>query len=135
MIQIIFDYEDKAKMLEIAEGNDFKLNIIDVPEMNDAYLTLIAPEMVADFVAALKLPPLRFEMIGSYNMDGTQYIWDATTGQVSWNHSINKYKSKLKDVVAYDEEGTEISRRRPTTVEASNTQVNKIMGYADRNIA
>lgn len=134
MIQIIFDYEDKTKMLEIAEGDDFKLNIIDIPEMNDAYLTLIAPEMVADFVAALKQPPLRFEMIGSYNMDGTQYIWDATTGQVSWNHSINKYKSKLKDVVAYDEEGVEISRRRPTTAEASNTQVNKIMGWSDREL-
>lgn len=134
MIQIIFDYEDKAKMLEIAEGDDFKLNIIDIPEMNDSYLTLIAPDMVAAFVAALKIPPLRFEMIGSYNMDGTQYIWDATTGQVSWNHSINKYKSKLKDVVEYDEEGAEISRRRPTTAEASNTQVNKIMGWGNREL-
>lgn len=134
MIQIIFDYEDKAKLLEIAESEEFMLNVIDIPEMNDGYLTLIEPEKVPSFVTALKLPPLRFDMIGSYNMDGTQYIWDATTGQVSWNHSINKYKSKLKDVVEYDEEGAEISRRRPTTAEASNTQVNKIMGWGDRII-
>lgn len=134
MIQILFDYEDISKLLEIADGDDFKLNIIDIPEMNDAYLTLIAPEKVADFVAALKLPPLRFDMIGSYNMDGSQYIWTKENGQISWNHSINKYKAKLKDIVEYDEEGVEISRRRPTTVEASATQVNKIMGWSDRKL-
>jgi len=72
-------------------------------------------------------------MIGSYNLDGSQYIWTAA-GETSRNHSISKYKSMLRDVVEYDIEGVEISRRRPTESEALNTQVNKIAGYNDRQL-
>ena len=66
-------------------------------------------------------------------MTGEQYIW-TEPGETSRNHSISKYKSMLRDVVEYDEEGVEISRRRPTETEALNTQVNKISGYNDREI-
>ena len=138
MIQIIFEYEDEATLREIAIGTEenpsvFNLPVIVIPEMKDAYLTLIDSEKVTAFIAALKKPPLRFTMIGSYNMDGSQYIWTAT-GETSRNHSINKYKSMLRDKVGYDAEGVEISRRRPTDAEALNTQVNKIAGYNDRQL-
>ena len=101
--------------------------------MENAYLTLIEPEKVTEFIDALKQPPLRFTMIGSYLMTGEQYIWTAA-GETSRNHSINKYKSMLRDKVEYDIEGVEISRRRPTDAEALNTQENKIAGYNDRQL-
>jgi len=131
MIQIIFEYESEDTLRGISTG--FNIPVIVIPEMENAYLTLIEPEKVTAFIAALKLPPLRFTMIGSYNMDGSQYIWIAS-GETSRNHSINKYKSMLRDKVEYDAEGVEISRRRPTESEALNTQVNKIAGYNDRQL-
>jgi len=138
MIQIIFDYQDEVVLREIAIGTEnnpsvFNLPVIVIPEMNNAYLTLIEPEKVTAFITALKKPPLRFTMIGSYNMDGSQYIWTAA-GETSRNHSISRYKSMLRDKVEYDAEGVEISRRRPTTAEAKTTQVNKIAGYNDRQL-
>ena len=138
MIQIIFDYQDEAVLREIAIGTEenpsvFNLPVIVIPEMNDSYLTLIEPKKVTEFIAALKKPPLRFTMIGSYYLSGEQYIW-TEPGETSRNHSINKYKSMLRDKVEYDAEGVEISRRRPTEAEAKTTQVNKIAGYNDRQL-
>jgi len=138
MIQIIFDYQDEAVLREIAIGTEenpsvFNLPVIVIPEMENAYLTLIEPEKVTEFITALKKPPLRFTMIGSYYLSGEQYIW-TEPGETSRNHSINKYKSMLRDKIEYDIEGVEISRRRPTETEALNTQVNKIAGYNDRQL-
>jgi len=133
MIQLIFEYGDEQTVKVIAEQPQINVPIIVIPEMNDSYLTLIEPENVTAFITALKKPPLRFTMIGSYNMDGSQYIWTEPT-ELSRNHSISKYKSMLRDVVEYDAEGVEISRRRPTTAEAKNTQVNKIARYNDRQL-
>ena len=106
MIQLIFEYGDEATIREIAIGTEenpsvFNLPVIVIPEMESAYLTLIEPEKVTDFITALKKPPLRFTMIGSYNRDGSQYIWTAA-GETSRNHSISKYKSMLRDKVEYD---------------------------------
>ena len=131
MIQLIFEYGDEQTVKVIAE--QINVPIIVIPETNDSYLTLIEPENVTAFIDALKQPPLKLTIIGSYNMDGSQYIWTAS-GETSRNHSINKYKSMLRDKVEYDIEGVEISRRRPTDAEALNTQVNKIAGYNDRQL-
>ena len=138
MIQIIFEYQDEATLREIAIGTEenpsvFNLPVIVIPEMEDAYLTLIEPENVTAFITVLKQPPLRFTMIGSYYFSGEQYIW-TEPGETSRNHSINKYKSMLRDKVEYNIEGVEISRMRPTDAEALNTQVNKIAGYNDRQL-
>jgi len=133
MIQLIFEYGDEQTVKVIAEQPQINVPIIVILEMKDAYLTLIEPEKVTAFITALKKPPLRFTMIGSYNMDGSQYIW-TEPGETSRNHSINKYKSMLRDKVEYDIEGVEISRRRPTETEAKTTQVNNIAGYNDRQL-
>ena len=131
MIQLIFEYGDEQTAKVIAE--QINVPIIVIPEMIDSYLTLIEPENVTAFITALKQPPLKLTIIGSYNMDGSQYIW-TESGETSRNHSINKYKSMLRDKVEYDIEGVEISRRRPTEAEAKTTQVNKIAGYNDRQL-
>ena len=137
-MQLIFEFGDEDVLREIAIGTEenpsvFNLPVIVIPELENAYLTLIEPEKVTEFIDALKLPPLRFTMIGSYYISGEQYIWTEPK-EKSRNHSINKYKSMLRDVIEYDEEGVEISRRRPTTAEAKTTQVNKIAGYNDRQL-
>jgi len=133
MIQLIFEYGDEQTVKVIAEQPQINVPIIVIPEMNDSYLTLIEPENVTAFITALKQPPLKLTIIGSYNMDGSQYIWTAA-GETSRNHSISKYKSMLRDKVEYNIEGVEISRRRPTDAEAKTTRVNKIAGYNDRQL-
>ena len=97
------------------------------------YFTLIEPEAVTSLENALQQPPLKMIVAGSFNEDGTQYIWTEPT-EINRNHSINKYKNKLKDVVEYDENGDEVSRRRPTELEALNTQVNKVYGWNNRTL-
>ena len=161
MIQLLFEYKDIDVLTEVMIGipptegvpptydedgneltpeipptegipSDFNLPIIAIPEMlDDMYFTLIKPEDVTALEDALKQPPLKMTVGGSYNMDGTQYIWTEPK-EKSRNHSINKYKNNLKDVVEYDENGDEISRRRPTEAEALAIQVNKICGCDDR---
>ena len=70
ILQIIFEYGDEAVLREIAiwtqeNPSVFNIPVIVIPEMENAYLTLIEPKKVTEFIAALKLPPLRFTMIGS----------------------------------------------------------------------
>ena len=53
-------------------------------------------------------------VVGSYNMDGTQY----TYGNINRNHTISKYTLKLRGSL--------------TESEALSTQVNKIYGQPNR---
>ena len=87
--------------------------------------------LVTAFEDALKQPPLAMTFVGSYNTDGTQFIWTEPT-EIQRNHSINKYKNKLKDVIEYDENGEVIGSHPPSEAEALNTQTNKIFGWSDR---
>ena len=116
MIQLIFEYTDKDVLEEVY--SELKYPLIDIPEMlDDMYLTLLPANEVGDLEDLLKQPPLKMEVVGTYNLDGTQYVW-TEPGETKWNHSINKYKNKLRG--EYTEE------------EAANRQVNKIAGYPDR---
>ena len=129
-ISIFYTYDNETVLREVAE--EFNVPAIDVPEMLvGAYHTLIEDTEVTAFEDALKQPPLKMEFIGSYNNDGSQYIWVEPT-EKQRNHSINKYKGKLNDVIEYDEDGNETGSHRPTEAEALNTQVNKILGQTDR---
>lgn len=53
---------------------------------------------------------------------------------IEYHFSIIEYTKYLHDIIEYNSEGTEISRRRPTESEARNTQVNKFAGSPDRNL-
>ena len=139
MIQLLFEYKDIAVLREVMQGteeapSEFNLPVITIPEMlEDMYFTLIEPEAVTSLENALQQPPLKMIVAGSFNEYGTQYIWTEPT-EINRNHSIDKYKNKLKDVVEYDENGDEVSRRRPTELEALNTQVNKVYGWNNRTL-
>lgn len=132
MIQLLYTYLDSEILKGVCE--DFNIPFITVSEMlEDSYLTLIDSDMVTDFEDALKQPPLKIFFIGSYNMDGSQYIWTEPT-EIQRNHTINKYKNDLKDIIIYNEQGEPIGSRRPTTQEALDTQVNLILGRPNRNL-
>ena len=109
MIELIIDYEDAEVFKIILE--DFGYRYVEIPKMEDAWLLLIEPEQVTELEDALKQPPLRMGVIGSYNTDGTQYIWTKPQ-EIHRNHSINKYKNQLKG--------------NPTEQEALNKQVLRV---------
>ena len=136
MIQIIFTYEDEQILREVAEGTEenpsqFNVPIFKVTEMIGAYLTLIEADKVTEFEDALKQSPLKMEFVGSYEMSGEQYIWTEPT-ESQRNHSINKYKNKLRPRNVWNEETEEFEEVEYTETTALGRQVNQILGYPKR---
>jgi hypothetical protein len=130
VINLIYNYTDIDVLKEVLEG--LNLPLITISEMlENTYLILIEAERVTELEDALKQPPLKMEFVGSYNIDGSQYIWTAPT-EIQRNHSINKYKDKLRNYIVYDEDGEIIEDRPYTIEEAKSVQVNKIYGNSDR---
>jgi len=132
-IQLLYTYQDEAILKEVLQGNGTEGStglgypFIKVPEMLEgAYLTVIKSEDVTVLEDALKQPPLKMEFIGSYEMNGEQFVWTEPT-EIQRNHSINKYKGKLKNV----DDGNG-GTRPPTEAEALSTQVNLIAGHQNR---
>ena len=118
MIQLLYTYNNEDILKE--ELKLLGLPFISVNEMlENSYLTVLEVNEVDTLENALKQPPLKMDFIGTYNMDGTQYIW-TEPGSIQRNHSINKYKNSLKG--------------EPTEEEALEIQVNKISGKPDRII-
>lgn len=65
-------------------------------------------------------------------------VWDQGTGARDTNYPWRPdlYALHLADIVEYDADGVEISRRRPTEAEAMSTQINKFAGpWPDRILA
>ena len=120
MIQLIFEYKDKDVLSEVLSG--FNYPLIVVPEMLEyMYLTVLEADKVTELEDALKQPPLKMTFVGTYNEDGSQYIWTEPT-EIQRNHSISKYKNKLINGSDYTDE------------QAKQIQVNKIYGYNDREL-
>ena len=137
LISILYEYTDEAILREVAQGAEENPSVFNVPTISvsemleNAWHTLIESSEVTAFELALKQPPLKMTFIGSYNQDGSQYIWTEPT-EIQRNHSINSYKNKLKDVIDYDENGEPIGSHRPSEAEALATQVNLIFGQDNR---
>lgn len=68
-------------------------------------------------------------VIGTYNKDGTQYLWGT---EVSRNHTIQKYHAQLNNRKEYDEDGNVTVDVPYTQAEALTVQVNKFYGWTDR---
>ena len=127
MIQLIVTWNGDWEVIE----SPYEAKAI-VPEMVDnTYLILLNEPDDFDALEQEMEDQDDVFKVGAYNMDGTHYIY----GNPNKNHTINKYKGKLKDVIDYDEEGNPIGSHPPTVAEALETQVNKIYGYAsDRTL-
>jgi len=157
MKQLIFEYGDKDVLVKVMEtdGVEYLSTVIDiddetgeetereittikrfpiikVPEMSeDIYLTVIEAEDITNLEDALKQPPLKMTFVGTYNEDGSQYVWTKPT-EKQRNHSISKYKNKLNTKKTYDENGDIVDEREYTEEEAKSVQVNIIYGYNNR---
>lgn len=70
-------------------------------------------------------------VIGTYNFDGTQYLWG---NEVSRNHTIQKYHAQLNNKKKYDEDGNLTVDEPYTESEAKNVQVNKFYGWENRQL-
>lgn len=53
---------------------------------------------------------------------------------IDYPFNIAEYANYLNDIVQYDENDNEISRKRPTLTEARNIQINKFYGVPDRDL-
>ena len=103
---------------------------VTIPEMLDnTYLILL--DQPDDFDALELSMEEQFDVfvIGTYNLDGTQYLWGT---EVSRNHTIQKYTNKLRHKITYDEDGNIITDEPYTESEALNKQVNLIYGHPNR---
>mgnify|MGYP003654685032 FL=1 len=111
-INLIYSYPSKSKIKTVCLAN--AVPFLNIFEMDEAYLTLIEPEDVDSFISDLETASQKVTVIGSYNKNGTHYIFD----NVELNHTIEKYRSALKG--------------NPTEAEALQTQVNLMSGHPNR---
>jgi len=124
MIQLIITWSGDWDVIEAP----YQAKAI-VPEMVDnTYLVLLNEPDDFDALEIEMEAQTDVFIVGAYNMDGTQYIY----GNSNRNHTVTKYKGKLKDVIEYDEDGEVTGSHPPTEIEALNTQVNKIYGHNNR---
>ena len=68
------------------------------------------------------------QIIGTYNMDGTQYRWS----KPKRNHTIHKYHLKLNQHPVWNETTQEYEDVDYTEAEAANVQVLQIYGWGNR---
>jgi len=132
MINLIVHWTgDWDALLENNEFN-FYMPFTRVMEMQDD-VWMIALK-VADDWDSLELAMEAVDdvtVIGTYNQDGSQYLWGNATSR---NHTIQKYHGKLRNKKEYDEDGNLITDVPYTEAEALNVQVNKFWGWSDREL-
>ena len=127
MIQVIIEYNNK-EFLDIVSSN-YTYNPVLIGAMLPNTYLILTDEDSVDYLESLVLAQGELKYIGCWNNDGSIFNWEAETHR---NYSLEKYHNQLSDIVEYNENGEEISRRRPTETEALNTQVSKISGCANR---
>ena len=83
-------------------------------------------------------------VVGVWNIDGPQYgyMWVGSTIErdpdietALYPFDFTTYHNYLADIVTYDAQGQPISSRRPTDIEARDTQINYYNGQAPRDLA
>ena len=111
-INLIYSYPSKSKIKRVCLEN--RVPFISIPEMDEAYLTLIESEEVVGFIDDLETATQKVTVIGSYNKNGSHYIFD----NADWNHTIDKYRSALQG--------------NPTEAEALQIQVTLFAGHPKR---
>jgi hypothetical protein len=130
MINIILEWIGDWELLINNNVLPFYVTITEVIEMTDN-VYMIGLQQPDDF-DALELAMEAQEdvfVIGTYNMDGSQYLWG---NEVSRNHTKAKYHSKLRNKKEYDQDGNLVVDEPYTLLEAESVQVNKFYGWNDR---
>lgn len=131
MINILLTWA--GDWVALLENNDFPFNVTatEIPEMIDnTYMVLLNQ---ADDFDALELAMESVNdvfVIGTYNMDGSHYIW----GNGNRNHSTPKYHGKLKNKKEYDSQGNVVVDTPYTEEESKSVQVCRFMGWNERKL-
>lgn len=122
-MQAIIKYTNRELLMQVFAGQGMTPSPVTKMKQ-DIYLILGDLEQAQSLEEALNVDGNELEYIGVWNDDGTINDYGGYT--------IQKYRDDLNDVIEYDDEGEEVSRKRPTLAQARLTQVNNIAGYPDR---
>lgn len=128
MINLILHWIGDWELIE----TDFYYSFTTITEMKDN-VWMIGLQTPDDF-DALEIAMEQqndVAVIGTYNEDGTQYLWGT---EVSRNHTIQKYHAQLNNKKEWDEDGNLTLDIPYTETEALTVQVNKFYGWSDRNL-
>lgn len=128
MINIILDWDGDWNVLNI----DFHFDYSIITEMTmNSYILLLKEADHFDIIEVEMELQNDVFVVGTYNKDGTQYIWG---NKVNRNHTTQKYKNHLNNKKTYDQEGELIEDRPYTNEESKNIHVNKFYGHSDRQL-
>ena len=122
-MQAIIKYTNRELLMRVFAAQGMTPSPISKMKPN-IYLILGELDQAQELETALNVDGNELEYIGVWNNDGTINDYG--------NYTIQKYREALNDVIERDEDGEEISRKRPTLAQARLTQVNNIAGYPDR---
>ena len=129
MIQLIISTAVDVALIRDDENNGLPtFQCANISEVVDGWLILINEPDDWDYIEEAIEAIDDVHIVGSYNMDGTQYLY----GNANRNHTITKYKNKLHPKRVYDENGDLVSEIPYTESEALNKQVNLIAGHNNR---
>ena len=124
----IFDIRDSV---DVDEKLIFNFQCATVSEMENGWLLLINEKDDFDDIEQAIEDEGDVLIVGSYNMNGTQYEWNNSNR----NHTIQKYHGKLKPKKVYNEQTEEYDEVPYTELEAVNVQVNLIYGHPNRELS
>jgi len=129
MIQLLLSTVVDVYTIRDAE-NGLTFQASTVTELENGWLLLInEPDDWDDIETAIEAID-DVQVIGSYNEDGTQYIY----GNPNRNHTIEKYHGKLKPKKVFNEQTQQFDDVPYTLGEAVDVQVNKVYGWNNRTL-
>ena len=108
--------------------NTFQLAIVS--EMENGWLLVINEKDDFDLIETLAESYGDIHIIGTYNLDGTQYQW--VNPNSNRNHTIAKYTNKLKPKKVWNEQSQNYDEIPYTEITALDKQVNLIYGHPKR---
>lgn len=130
MIQLLINTD--VNLTPIQE--EFGFQLTRVTEMIDnTYLILINDKDDFDAIELAIEEVGDVDIVGSYNMDGTQFQW--INPNSNRNHSITKYTGKLKPKQVWNETTEQYDEVPYNETTALDKQINLIYGYPQRQLA
>ena len=131
-IQLIINTEvDMVQMWREQEDGLFPHRPAEVNEMEDGtYLIVIEYKDQYDAIETSIEEQGDVDVISSHNQDGTLYEWDNSNR----NHTIQKYRGRLKPHPVWNETTEEFEDVAYTETEAKDVQVNHVAGWLPRQL-
>lgn len=130
-INVLIHYTSDMEVVK----DTFNISVSKVPEMIEGtYSILIANKDDYDEIETFMEQFGDVIVIGSYYINGIQFVWNDSTNQSKRKHTIKKYKEKLRNKKTYDTNGNVLTDEPYTELEALNVHVNKFMGHQNRII-